>query len=274
MTADKQPSVPVSCFIVTKNEADRLGRTIASVRDLVDEIVVVDSGSTDGTQAIAEAAGAKVVFNAWPGFGQQKRFAEMQCRNDWLLNVDADEVVTDALAAEIRALFANREPTHAGYWLSDHVIYPGGTRPRPFARDHYFLRLYDRRRMRFADSTLHDNVAPGAQPTGRLRAALHHHSVRSFDDLIAKCDERASYNAAHSKPKPRAALTLRVFTELPTQFFKYYVWRTHLLGGVAGFQYAAILSFYRFIRIVRMRDGQSAPVAEMNRLEKRPGAKT
>ena len=273
MAAIDDSKLPISCFIVAKNEADRIGRTIASVRGLVGEVVVIDSGSTDATQTIAEAAGARVIFNAWPGFGQQKRFGEIQCRYEWLLNLDADEVVTETLGQEIRALFAGREPNHAGYWMSDQIIYPGATRPRPFARDHYFLRLYDRRRMRFADSTLHDNVDAGAHPTGHLRAALHHHSVRSFDDLIAKNDERASYNAAHAKPKHRAELAVRVFTELPTQFFKYYIWRTHVLGGIAGFQYASILAFYRFVRIVRMREGQSAPVTEMNRTQKRPGAR-
>ena len=277
MAATDPATLPISCFIIAKNEADRIGRTIASVRGLAREIVVVDSGSTDGTQAVAEAAGAKVVFNAWPGFGQQKRFAELQCQHDWLLNIDADEVVTVALADEIRQLFASGQPPLGGYWMSDQIIYPGTARPRRFARDHYFLRLYDRRRMRFAASTLHVNVDAEGQPTGHLSASLHHHSVRSFDDLIAKNDERASYNAAHAKAKGRLELTLRVFTELPTQFFKYYIWRTHVLGGVAGFQYAAILAFFRFVRIVRMREGQTTPVVEMNELNRseagRPGSK-
>jgi glycosyltransferase involved in cell wall biosynthesis len=266
------PAPKISCFIIAKNEADRIGRTLASIRGLVDEIVVVDSGSTDGTQAIAEAAGARVIFNEWPGFGQQKRFAEEQCRHDWILNLDADEVVSDALRDEIRNRLAAGEPKEAGFWMDDLVVYHGCSRPRPFARDHRFIRLYDRRRIRFKDSTLFDSVDPKGEPTGRFRGPLYHHSVRSLDDLIAKCDERASYNAANAKRKSGSVLALRIVTELPMQFLKYYFWRTHVFGGLRGFQFAAITAFYRWVRIVRMREGLSGAV-EMNSSDKRGPAR-
>jgi glycosyltransferase involved in cell wall biosynthesis len=262
--------LPLSCFIIARNEADRIGRTIASVKGLAAEVVVIDSGSSDGTQQVAERAGARVIFNAWPGFGQQKRFGEMQCANEWLLNLDADEVVPEDLAHEIRSLFAAGPPPLAGYWMDDLVVYPGHQKPRWLARDHHFLRLYDRRRMRFADSTLFDNVHPGDQQTGKLQAALHHFSVRSMSDLIAKCDERASYNAANTRKRPRWQLVARVITEFPMQFLKYYLWRTHIFGGLAGFQFAMITAFYRFVRIVRMLEGAKAP-AEMNAPKRRPG---
>jgi glycosyltransferase involved in cell wall biosynthesis len=250
---------PVSCFIIAKNEADRIGRTIASVKGLVDEIIVIDSGSTDGTQAIAEAAGARVIFNAWPGFGQQKRFGEEQCRHDWILNLDADEVVTVELRSEIATVFAVGPPADiAGYWVDDLVVYPGNETPRWFARDHRFIRLYDRRRIRFKDSTLFDSVDAKGLPTARLKAPLHHFSVRSFDDLIAKCDERAAYNASNAKKKPGALLALRLVTEFPMQFLKYYFVRTHVTGGLKGLQFALITAFYRHIRILRMWEGQAS----------------
>lgn len=254
--------IPVSCFIITKNEADRLPRALASIQDLMDEIVVVDSGSSDGTVAIAEAAGAKTMFNAWPGFGQQKRFAEQQCGNDWLFNLDADEVIGPELAAELRALFANGEPPLAAYGMRDSIVYPGKARPRALARDHFFYRLYDKRRVRFADSTLYDNVDVSGVETGRLNGALHHFAARSFADLAAKCDERAHYNAAHSKPKSRLELGVRLLTEWPVNFVKYYLFRTHIVGGVKGLRYAAIVSHYRWLRIVRMWRGASDGAGE------------
>ena len=258
------PILPVSCFIITKNEADRVARTIASVRDFVAEVVVVDSGSTDATVAVAAAAGARVVFNAWPGFGQQKRFGENQCSNDWLLNLDADEIVSPELADEIRDLFKADPPAVAAFWVNDQIVYPGQTKPRPFARDHRFVRLYDRRRARFADSTLQDNVTTFGAPTSALRNPLFHFTVRSIDDLIAKADERSRYNAAHAKPKSRLELCARLLTEFPANFFKYYIWRTHIFGGLMGFQYAMIMAFYRFIRIVRMFAGATAATMDLN----------
>jgi glycosyltransferase involved in cell wall biosynthesis len=85
--------LPLSVFIICKNEADRIGRTLEAVRGLSDDIVVVDSGSTDGTQALAAQLGARVVEHPFEGYGPQKRHAETLCRHPWLLNIDADEVI-------------------------------------------------------------------------------------------------------------------------------------------------------------------------------------
>jgi glycosyltransferase involved in cell wall biosynthesis len=260
-TATRAGPLPVSCFVITRNEADRLGRTLAAVRDLVEEIVVVDSGSTDDTVSVAVAHGARVIHNPWPGFGQQKRFAEEQCRNDWLLNVDADEQVSDELAAEMRALFAAGEPGEAAFGMWASIVYPGETRPRPFARDHFVYRLYDRRRVRFADSTLFDSVEVGRHPSRKLSGALYHFTVRSMDDLIAKSNARAAYNAANAKRKSRLLLGLRTITEFPFAFLRYYVARNHVLGGMKGFQYSLIIAFFRFVRIMRMLEGQKAGAA-------------
>lgn len=250
--------LPVSCFVIARNEADRLGRTLAAVRDLVEDIVVVDSGSTDDTVSVAVAHGARVIYNSWPGFGQQKRFAEEQCRYDWLLNIDADEQVSDELADEMRALFADGEPKEAAFGMWASIVYPGDTRPRPLARDHFVYRLYDRRRVRFANSTLFDSVELGRQPSRKLAGALYHFTVRSMDDLIAKSNARAAYNAANAKKKSRLLLGLRTVTEFPFAFLRYYFARAHVLGGMKGFQYALIIAFFRFVRIMRMLEGQKA----------------
>lgn len=245
--------LPISCFIIAQNEADRIGRTLASLTGIVSEIIVIDSGSTDETVAIAEAAGARVIYNPWPGFGQQKRFGEDQCANDWLLNIDADEVVSQQLAADIRALFANgKTPPLAVYGMHVSIVYPGKSKPRPFARDHYCLRLYDRRRSRFKNSTLFDSVDPGNEAVGQLPGVLHHHSVRSLADHTRKADERATYNALHSKPKSTPVLLARAAVELPWNVFKYAIVRTHILGGWTGLRYAWITAYYRWQRIVRM----------------------
>lgn len=245
--------LPISCFIIAQNEADRIQRTIQSVADWVDEVVVIDSGSSDDTVAVAASAGARVIYNAWPGFGQQKRFGEEQCRNDWLLNLDADEVVTPLLKIAISNLFQDGEPRLPIYGTAVNIVYPGWTTPRKWPRDHYCLRLYDRRKARFKDSTLHDSVDRNGLPCGDLPGGLDHYSVRSLDDLIRKCDARASYNALHSKPKSQLELKARLIADLPWNFFKYYIVRTHVTGGLMGFQFAAITAFYRWVRIVRMK---------------------
>ena len=256
--AAKSQKLPVSCFIIALNEADRIGRAIGSVADWVEEVVVIDSGSTDDTVAVAERLGARVVYNAWPGFGQQKRFGEDQCRSDWLLNIDADEVVTPLLKIAILNLFQDGEPKLSIYGMAVNIVYPGWHQPRRWARDHYCLRLYDRRKTRFKDSTLYDSVARNGLTYGDLPGGLDHHSVRSLDDLIAKSDARARYNAAHSKAKSDLELKIRLVTEFPVNFLKYYIVRTHFSGGLMGFQFALITAFYRWVRIVRMKQAQDA----------------
>src|SRR4051812_25902035 len=102
--------IPVSVFIIAVNEADRIGRTINSVKDWADEVVVIDSGSKDGTPQTVEALGARSIHHDWPGYGLQKRFGEDQCKNDWVLNIDADEVISEELGKEIQELFVFGTP--------------------------------------------------------------------------------------------------------------------------------------------------------------------
>ena len=121
-SGDTAARTPISCFVVAKDEADRIGRTIESVRDWLSEVIVIDGGSTDGTAEIADELGAKVLFRAWDGYGLQKRYGEECCRFNWLLNLDADEVVTPELRDAILALFAGGSrplpPTDYQLWRS------------------------------------------------------------------------------------------------------------------------------------------------------------
>jgi glycosyltransferase involved in cell wall biosynthesis len=254
--------LPISCFIIAQDEARCIVPAIRSVSGWVDEIVVVDSGSTDGTDELARAAGARVVYHDWPGFGQQKRFAEDQCRNNWLLNIDADEVVTPELANEIRCLFESSDkPMAAAYGMAVKTIYPGRTCPRPWARDHYCLRLYDRTKVRFRDSAIHDSVDARNHAVGHLKNCIHHHPFSSLAELARKYDARSHYFAKHAKRRPLWQLWLRLATEMPTTFFKYYIGRRHFTGGWMGVKVAGIISYYRWLRIVHMYRHQRSPHA-------------
>ena len=104
----------IGIAVITKNEVDRIGRLLKSV-DFGNEILVVDSGSTDGTQDLCREMGAKVVFNEWPGFGPQKQVAMDQIRSDWILNLDADEEVSAELAEEMIEAVGNADPQVNGF---------------------------------------------------------------------------------------------------------------------------------------------------------------
>jgi hypothetical protein len=120
------------------------------------------------------------------------------------------------------------------------------------ARDHYRVRLYDRTKARYRNSTLHDSVDPGDEPIGHLRSCIHHYSFSSLAELAKKYDARSRYFALHARTKPLGLLGVRMITELPMSFLKYYAGRRHFTGGWMGVQVAAIMAYYRWLRIVRM----------------------
>jgi len=246
--------LPLSCFVITKNEADRLGRTLASIADLAADIVVVDSGSTDDTQAIAEAAGARWFEHSWDGFGPQKRYAEDQCHHHWVLNLDADEVLTPELADEIRALWIARKPPFRGYKFRQVTVYPNQNKPRLWADFHNYIRLYDRTKMRFANSATHDAVEAKGQNIGQLTHPALHFSWRSLAHLAKKYDSYTDLQANTLQRKSKLALRIRLFTEFPLQFFKVYILRRHCTGGWHGLATAAIISRARWRRIAKLRN--------------------
>lgn len=243
---------PLSVFIIARNEADRIGPVIDAVREIADEIIVVDSGSDDATVAVAEAAGARVVHNDWPGYGPQKRFAESCCRNDWLLNLDADEIVPRELADEIEALFAHQSPACDAYTIPISETYPGEAKPKSFAYTLNPVRLYRMTRGRYSPSAVHDRVkmADGAR-IGTLKHAIHHYSVRSMGDEMAKLLRYSDMQAAAAENKNRRVSALRLITEFPLSFLKAYVIRRNFLRGAYGYAIAVNYAFYRHIRIVK-----------------------
>jgi glycosyltransferase involved in cell wall biosynthesis len=243
---------PLSIFVIALNEADRLGRTLGAVRELTDDLVVIDSGSTDGTQALAASLGARVIHNDWPGYGPQKRFAEEQCRHLWLLNLDADEVAPETLRDEIRRLFVSGGPDADAFRIGIAEVFPGEERPHRFSYVLRPVRLYRRDRGRYASSSVHDRVelVPGAR-VGRLSAVLHHHSVRSLGDQVDKLNRYSDRQADDLAERGVVVPMWRMFVEFPAAFLKAYLVRRHLLRGAYGFLTAMNYAIARHLRVAK-----------------------
>ncbi|WP_417666427.1 glycosyltransferase family 2 protein [Roseibium sp.] len=251
-------SLPLSVFIIAKDEADRIGRTIKSVSDWVDEVVVIDSGSTDGTLAEAERLGARVVHNDWPGYGPQKRFGEDQCRNDWLLNLDADEEVTPELEAEIRDMFAGQSHLHADGWrVMIRDVYAHEETPAPWAYGYHQIRLYDRRRGRFSTSTVHDTVRPdtGAEIKS-LRGIVAHRSIRSLDFQVGKYNRYSNMQVADLRARGRHLPKRRLLTEFPAAFVKAYFIRRYRRYGWWGLILSINYAHARFLRVAKAYEAE------------------
>jgi glycosyltransferase involved in cell wall biosynthesis len=243
---------PVSCYIRTLNEERCIGRALAAVQDVVSEIVVVDCGSTDATIAIARAHGARIIRQDWLGNGRQKRVAEEQCQNDFLLDLDADEIVSPALAAEICALFAAGPPPRQVYELKVVTVPPIGE-PWWHCSVAYRRKLYNQRVVRQPDHKAWDQfIVPRGMKVGRLSGHLLHHSFRDLAHQVEKLNRVSTVRAKEAAPRGRLAVGLRVLFALPFYFLKHLIFRGLFRGGLYGIAFAGICAYGRWLRDVKM----------------------
>ena len=248
--------IPLSVFIIAKNEADRIPLVIRAVRDWVDEVIVVDSGSDDDTVAVGEGLGARVVFNAWRGYGPQKVFAEGLCRNDWLLNLDADEEVSPQLGEEIRGLFRAGEPPCAAYTLPILPLYPFQDSGHPWTAFHHPVRLYRRDQAGFKDELVHDSVVVREGRVGHLKGMVLHRSFRSLAHHVEKVNGYSSAQAEVLAARGRDPGLLALLLTPILAFFKQLILRREFVNGTDGIVVSYMYAFQRFIRLAKTRERQ------------------
>ncbi len=248
----------LSVFIITKNEADRIASVIDAVKNIADEILVIDSGSSDNTCEVAAAAGARVIFNQWRGYGAQKIFGESQCRNKWILNIDADEEVSPELAREILQLFTqNRQENFYGFRVKIVNKFRFEKRPKRLAYYYNQLRLYHKDYAGFKNSTVHDSVElkeKDPQKIGQLQEIIYHQSFRSFEHWIEKINSYSSMQAVDSFKKGKNVSLFKVATVASFAFLKAYLVRRYFIYGFDGVVYSYLFAFSRFAKAIKTRE--------------------
>jgi glycosyltransferase involved in cell wall biosynthesis len=222
----------LSVVIITLNEEANLARTLASVA-WADEIVVVDSGSTDDTRKVAESFGAKFFVEPWKGFAAQKNSALAKATGDWILSLDADEEVEPALAQEIReALAAN--PSVAGFWIPRKNFFLG----RWIKHGGYYpdrkLRLFRRGTAAFEDRLVHEDVRLEGE-SASLRNNLLHHAYPTLEDYIEHMNRYSSLGAQMAiERRARSFSFVDIVARPKLTFFYNYVLRLGFLDGREG----------------------------------------
>lgn len=235
-------SVPggLSVAIIACNEAHRIARCLQSVA-FADQVVVLDSGSTDDTVTIARGLGADVeVTPDWPGFGPQKNRALARCRYRWVLSIDADEQVSDALAAEILRVLreAPAEATVAGYWLRRSSRYCGQVIRHGLWGNDRVLRLFERQRGRFTDARVHESLVCDGE-TRVLEGILVHDSVDSPEDARSKARRYAFLGAEALRARGRGG-SLQGGVHAGWSFVRGYLLRAGFLDGRFGLTLARL----------------------------------
>lgn len=245
--------LPLSVFIICQNEADRIGLVLESVIELADEIIIVDSGSEDETLDIARRFTDKVFYRKWEGFGQQKVYAESLCKHDWILNLDADEVLLDRVKLSIREIFSlPAESRKASYSLDiRHVsIMAKSLQPRPFGPRNVTPRLYNRNKAGFKNSAVHDKVInfDGSTP-GVLKGPVAHISLKSFSHMWEKIRSYSELQASEWVRKGRRVSGFQILYDPIFFFIKNYFFRRLFLVGTEGLVISIALSAGRALRI-------------------------
>ncbi len=239
---------PISCYIRTLNEERRIARTIRAAMSVASEVVVVDSGSSDATVAIAENEGARVIEQPWLGRGRQKRFGEEACQHDWLLDVDADEILSGELIEEIRTLFATGELAADIYTFPLVMVDPTGRVWRK-AKSRRCAKLYDRRKIRMPAHGAWDQfVIPDNLKVERLKGALLHHSFGDISRFSRKQSHTMTQRIRHLDRRPFYESVFKVYFMLPFYFFKRYVLRSMWREGAYGFMCAVSGAYNHWLR--------------------------
>jgi glycosyltransferase involved in cell wall biosynthesis len=241
----------ISATIITLNEERNIARAIESLR-CADEVVVVDSGSADRTVEIAEKLGARVIYNAWEGYANQKNHAAENALHDWILSIDADEALSESLEGEIWQLKKNsprqdaytmpRLAQYLGRWILHSGWYPDRK-----------VRLYDRRKARWAGKFVHESVKVDGS-IGHLEANLLHFTCDSLSEHLKTMDRYTTLAAEQLVFDRKRIGWPQLLLDPAWTFFVTYFVRRGFLDGVEGLAIAYMGALYQFLKFAKARN--------------------
>jgi len=241
----------ISVVIVCKNEEDEIGRCLASLHGLTDDIVVLDNGSTDNTKEIVQKEGVRLIEESWEGFGKTKNKATRLAKYDWVLNLDADESLDPGLKDALLSLTL----------LKEDVVYE--MRFRNFLGDKYLrfgewggdkhIRLFNRRRVNWNEATVHEGLLVSADiKVKRLKGYVLHYTVKNEAEFADKMFTYASLSAdKYAQQGKKSSWFKRKIAPL-FAFVKYYVLKLGFLDGREGLICARMTSYYTSVKYARL----------------------
>ena len=241
----------LSATIITLNEERNIARAMESLR-CCDEIVVVDSGSIDRTPEIAARLGARVVDSPWGGYARQKNFAAEQASHDWILSIDADEALSEALEGEIWQIKKNG-PSHDAYTMPRLAQYMG----RWILHSGWYpdrkVRLYDRRKARWVGEFVHESVQVDGR-VGHLESDLLHFTCDSLSEHLKTMDRYTTLAAEQLIAQKKRIGMRHLLLDPPWTFLRSYVFRSGYKDGLEGLTIAYMASLYNYVKYAKARN--------------------
>ena len=239
----------LSICVITLNEEHDLPRLLKSVADLGEEIVVVDSGSTDRTVEIARSAGARVLTRSWTNYADQKNFAVSQANEEWILLLDADEELSEELRDSLHE-WKSREPEFAVYEMARLAWFLGAWIRHSRWYPDWQRRLFDRRKARFSGA-IHEALRFDGE-AGRLSGDLLHYTARSLEEQLAKSEEYSTISARAMFEKGRRNWRAAKWLASPWAWFQYFVLGAGFLDGYRGFVIARLAAYTVWLKYSKL----------------------
>jgi glycosyltransferase involved in cell wall biosynthesis len=249
MAPSKSPQI--SAVLIVKNELRNLQLTLPQLR-FCDEIVIVDSGSTDGTVEYARAQGARVLHRDFDGYGSQKAFGVNAASHDWIFNVDADEFVPEEMAIEIRELIQDSKRNLNGFYIRSQLVFMG--RAFWIGRESAVrvLRVFKKSEGNFDQTSVHERVQIRLNQRVHTRTRLRHFSYPSIKSYLDKMNRYSTFGAQEVlRLHPRRC---GIFWALgfPIKFVQFYVVQLNFLNGWAGFCWSLLSAFAFFVKYLKV----------------------
>ncbi|MBZ5534399.1 MAG: glycosyltransferase family 2 protein [Acidobacteriia bacterium] len=248
----------ISATIITLNEEKNLRRACESLREIADEIIVVDSQSQDCTREVALEFTPHVFMHPFKSYSEQKNLAASKASHPWILSIDADECLSDGLkqsllglksgpaGAEVAAYRFARRANYLGGWIQHSGWYPD-----------YKIRLYDRNRARWVGEYVHETLVVDG-PVESLPGELLHYTVLSISDHVSRLDRYTTLAARQSASVGKRFSLMNCLLAPPLTFLKSYFLQGGLLDGWRGLSIAAFASWYVFLKQVKLREIQNS----------------
>ena len=247
----------ISATIIAFNEENHLPRCLESLQDIVEEIIVVDSGSQDKTPEIAASLGAKVIRRAFTNYADQKNYATSQAANDWILSLDADECLSKPLQAKLLDLKKTQLPADA-YQFPRRVFYLGRWIHHSGWYPDYKVRLFRKSKARWEGQFVHESV----MVKGRIftiDADLLHYTCDSLSEHLHRLDRYTTLAAMAMNQEGKKLSLLRWLTSPLSAFLKAYLWKAGFLDGRQGLIIAVLAGYYNFLKHAKFWEMKISP---------------
>ena len=242
----------VSAVIITLNEEAIIGEAISQLW-WCDEVIIIDSGSTDRTVEICKQYGCSVFFRAFNGFGEQKNYGVSKAKNDWILCIDADEILTESLIDEITTELSKPQIEYSAFTVPRNLVFMNKIFVHGKESNSSLIRLFNKSKANWDGAVVHEKVSVEGS-IKNLKNKILHYSYHDYSQFVSKINLYSSLGSKklleNSSDKGKALVILAI----PFNFFKYYVVDRNFLNGYRGFVWAVFNTFYHFVKYLKLSE--------------------